>query len=150
MTVSLFNRYLYINICVVWDIHTYYIYVCIYILASLVAQTIKNLSAVWETWVWYLGWEELLENGNDNPLQYSCLENSMNRGAWRATVHGVAKSQIQLSDYTFTFFSCIYICVCACIYEFICIYKCLYIYTHTQTWFIPNICAQIHIAILDV
>ena len=31
--------------------------------------------------------------GNGNPLQYSCLENSMDRGAWRATVHGVAKSQ---------------------------------------------------------
>ena len=30
--------------------------------------------------------------GNDNPLQYSCLENSMDRGAWRATVHGVTKS----------------------------------------------------------
>ena len=32
--------------------------------------------------------------GNSNPLQYSCLENSMDRGAWRATVHGVTKSQI--------------------------------------------------------
>ena len=32
--------------------------------------------------------------GNGNPLQYSCLENSMDRGAWRATVHGVRKSQI--------------------------------------------------------
>ena len=32
--------------------------------------------------------------GNGNPVQYSCLENSMDRGAWRATVHGVAKSQI--------------------------------------------------------
>jgi len=32
------------------------------------------------------------EEGNDNPLQYSCLENSMDRGAWWATVHGVAKS----------------------------------------------------------
>ena len=31
--------------------------------------------------------------GNGNPLQYSCLENSMDRGAWKATVHGVAKSQ---------------------------------------------------------
>ena len=31
--------------------------------------------------------------GNGNPLQYSCLENSMDRGAWRATVHGIAKSQ---------------------------------------------------------
>ena len=31
--------------------------------------------------------------GNGNPLQYSCLENSMDRAAWRATVHGIAKSQ---------------------------------------------------------
>ena len=35
--------------------------------------------------------------GNGNPLQYSCLENSMDRGAWWATVHGVAKSQTRLS-----------------------------------------------------
>ena len=33
-----------------------------------------------------------LGGGNGNPLQYSCLENCMDRGAWRATVHGVAKS----------------------------------------------------------
>ena len=39
--------------------------------------------------------------GNDNPLQYSCLENPMDRGAWRATVHGMAKSQTGLSDYHF-------------------------------------------------
>ena len=37
---------------------------------------------------------------NGNPLQYSCLEHSMDRGAWRATVHGVAKSQTWLSDQT--------------------------------------------------
>ena len=36
--------------------------------------------------------------GNDNPLQYSCLENPMDRGAWWAPVHGVAKSWTQLSD----------------------------------------------------
>ena len=36
--------------------------------------------------------------GNGTPLQYSCLENSMGRGAWWATVHGVTKSQTQLSD----------------------------------------------------
>ena len=36
--------------------------------------------------------------GNGNPLQYSCLENPMEGGAWWATVHGVAKSQTQLSD----------------------------------------------------
>ena len=41
--------------------------------------------------------------GNGNPLQYSCLENPMDRGAWWATVHGVAKSQTRLSDFTFTF-----------------------------------------------
>ena len=34
--------------------------------------------------------------GHRNPLQYSCLENPMDRGAWRATVHGVAKNQTQL------------------------------------------------------
>ena len=38
--------------------------------------------------------------GNGNPLQYSCLENPMDRGAWWATVHGVAKSRTQLSDFT--------------------------------------------------
>ena len=36
--------------------------------------------------------------GHGNPLQYSCLENPMNRRVWQATVHGVAKSWIQLSD----------------------------------------------------
>ena len=36
--------------------------------------------------------------GNDNPLQYSCLKNSTDRGAWRATIHGVAKSRTRLSD----------------------------------------------------
>ena len=41
--------------------------------------------------------------GNGNPLQYSCLENPMNRGAWWAAVHGVAKSRTRLSDFTFTF-----------------------------------------------
>ena len=41
--------------------------------------------------------------GNDTPLQSSCLENPMDGGVWRATVHGVAKSQSRLSDFTFTF-----------------------------------------------
>ena len=39
--------------------------------------------------------------GNGNPIQYSCLENPMDRGAWSATAHGVAKSLIRLSDFTF-------------------------------------------------
>ena len=41
--------------------------------------------------------------GNGNPLQYSCLENPMDGGAWWAAVHEVAKSQTQLSDFTLTF-----------------------------------------------
>ena len=41
--------------------------------------------------------------GNGTPLQYSCLENPMDGGAWKAAVHGVAKSRTQLSDFTFTF-----------------------------------------------
>ena len=41
--------------------------------------------------------------GNGNPLQYSCLKNPMDRGTWWATVHGVAKSRTQLSNFTFTF-----------------------------------------------
>ena len=40
------------------------------------------------------------EEGNGYPLQYSCLVNSMDRGAWWATVHGVAKSRTRLSDFT--------------------------------------------------
>ena len=41
--------------------------------------------------------------GNGTPLQYSCLENPMDGGAWKAAVHGVAEGWIQLSDFTFTF-----------------------------------------------
>ena len=44
-----------------------------------------------------------LGEGNGTPLQYSCLENPMDGGAWKAAVHGVAKSQTWLSDFTFTF-----------------------------------------------
>ena len=42
------------------------------------------------------------EGGNGNPLQYSCLENPMDRGAWRAPVHAIKKSRTRLSDYTTT------------------------------------------------
>ena len=59
--------------------------------ASLVALTVKNPPAMWETWVRSLGWEDPLEKGKNTgyPLQYSGLENSMDRGAWQSTVHGV-------------------------------------------------------------
>ena len=45
----------------------------------------------------------LFGEGNGTPLQYSCLENPMDRGAWKAAVHGVTKSQTGLSDFTFPF-----------------------------------------------
>ena len=50
---------------------------------------VENSDKIWST--------------NGNPFQYSCLENPMDGGAWYATIHGVAKSQTQLSDFTFTF-----------------------------------------------
>ena len=45
----------------------------------------------------------LIGEGSGTPLQYSCLENPMDGGAWWAAVHGVSKSRIRLSDFTFTF-----------------------------------------------
>ena len=45
----------------------------------------------------------ILREDNGTPLQYSCLANPMDGGAWWAAVHGVAKSQTRLSDFTFTF-----------------------------------------------
>ena len=52
-----------------------------------------------ETWVQSLSWEDPLGGGNNNPLQYSCLKNPMDRGAWWATVQSTAKSRTQLSDW---------------------------------------------------
>ena len=67
------------------------------LLWALVAQMVKNLPAMQETRVRSLG--RFPGEGNGNPLQYSCLENPMDRGACWATVHGVAKSPTQLSDW---------------------------------------------------
>ena len=47
--------------------------------------------------------EETIGEGNGTPLQYSCLENPMDGGAWWDAVYGVAQSQTRLSDFTFTF-----------------------------------------------
>ena len=47
--------------------------------------------------------------GNGNPLQDYCLENPMDRGAWWAAVHGVAKSRTQLSDFMFPFMFCVFL-----------------------------------------
>ena len=51
--------------------------------------------------------------GNGSPLQYSCLENSMDRGNWQATVHGVAKSWTRLRDFHFSNMYVVCVCVCA-------------------------------------
>ena len=51
-----------------------------------------------ETWVQSLGQEDSPGERNGNPLQYSCLENPMDRGAWQVTVHEVAKSWARLSN----------------------------------------------------
>ena len=66
--------------------------------ASLVAQMVKNLSAMKATQVQSLKLERSPGERNGNPLQYSCLENSMDSGAWQVTVHGVTKSQTRLSN----------------------------------------------------
>ena len=60
-------------------------------MASVVAQMVKNLPAMQETRIPSLGWEDTRE-GNGYSLHYSWLENPMDRGAWWATFHGVAKS----------------------------------------------------------
>ena len=49
--------------------------------------------------------------GNGNPLQYTCLENSMDRGAWWATVHGIAKSQTWLSNWGLNILLCAYMTI---------------------------------------
>ena len=69
--------------------------------AFLMVQCVKNLPAMQETQeiqIPPLGSEDPPEGENGSPLQYSCLENPMDRGAWRATVQRVAKSQTQLSN----------------------------------------------------
>ena len=54
---------------------------------------VNNLPAMQETWVQSLGQEDPPGKENGYPLQYSCLENPTDRGAWWAMVHGVARSQ---------------------------------------------------------
>ena len=63
-----------------------------------VAQLIKNLPAMQETWVQSLGWEDPLKKGMATHSSYSYLENSMDTGAWWTKVHVVTKSWTGLSD----------------------------------------------------
>ena len=67
---------------------------------SLVAQTVKRLAYNAGDLGSIPGSGRSSGEGNGTPLQYSCLENPMERGAWWATVHGIAKSRTRLSDFT--------------------------------------------------
>ena len=73
--------------------------------------------------------------GHDNPLQYSCLENLMDRGAWWATVHRVAKGRTRLKRHSMHAYicvrvRCVNIYVCIYIYMCVCVYMCVYIYIY--------------------
>ena len=65
---------------------------------SLVAQTVKNLPAMQETWVWSLGWEDPLEEDMATHSSILAWRFPMDRGAWQVRVHGVEKSRTWLSD----------------------------------------------------
>ena len=64
----------------------------------LVAQTVKSLPAMRETWVRSLGWEDPLEEGMATHSSILAWRIPMDRGAWQATVHGSTKSQTRLSN----------------------------------------------------
>ena len=66
--------------------------------AFLVAQMVTNPPVVQETWIQSLGWEDPLEEDMASHSSILPWSISMDRGAWRATVHRIAKSQTQLSD----------------------------------------------------
>ena len=61
--------------------------------ASLVAQTVKNLPAMWETWVRSLGWEDTLEEGMATHSSILAWRIPTDRGTWQSTVYGVTKSR---------------------------------------------------------
>ena len=65
--------------------------------ASLVAQMVKNPPAMWETWFWSLGWEDPPEEGMATRSSILAWRIPTDRGAWRASVHGVTKSRTRLN-----------------------------------------------------
>ena len=67
---------------------------------SLVSEMVKNPPAMRETWVWSLDWKDPLEEGMATHPSILAWRIPMDRGAWRATVYGVAKSQTRLSNWT--------------------------------------------------
>ena len=89
------NLFFCLIICLFWSFYCGKIHIT---RASLVAQTVKNRQQCGrpglDPWV-----RKIPGGGHGNPLQYSCLENPMDRGAWQAKVHGMAKSWRVLSDF---------------------------------------------------
>ena len=85
-----------------------YILFCNFLLINTAFSILSNLFNIlsFKYVIWYWNFKNLyrssLREGNGTPLQYSCLENPMGRGAW-AAVREVATSRIRLSDFTFTF-----------------------------------------------
>ena len=71
-----------------------------YLWASLVAQLVKNLPAMWEIWVQSLGREDPLKEGMANHSSILAWRIPTDRGAWQATVHGVAKSWTQVTKHS--------------------------------------------------
>ena len=75
-------------------------------LLQILSQNACGRRGAWcnsQSWGAYLRLAACYGEGNGIPLQYSCLENPMDGGAWWASVHGVTKSRTRLSDFTFTF-----------------------------------------------
>ena len=92
-------------VCVCVYTHTY---ICMVFPGG---SVVKNLPTMQETWVRSLSQEDHLQKEMANPLQYLCLGNPMDRGAWWVTVHRVTKEL----DMTYMYI-CVCVCVCVCIY----------------------------------
>ena len=74
-------------------IFVYLLHIHTHVKTSLVAQMVRNLPAMWETQVWFLGWEDPLEKELATHSSILAWRIPMDRGAWRATAHGGHKEQ---------------------------------------------------------
>ena len=83
--------------CIVLGITKSWTWLSDFLWASLLAQMVKNPPVMWETWVRSLGWKDPLEEGMATHSSILAWKIPMDRGAWRATMHGVSKSWTQLS-----------------------------------------------------